>query len=51
MWTSSATMNAVRWGTVNKVSKKAGTDFDSGVKALKSWIKKRIDYLDKRYAK
>ena len=51
MLKASATMNAVRWGAVTKVSKKAGTDFESGVKALKSWIKKRIDYLDKRYAK
>ena len=51
MLKASAAMNAVRWGAVTKVSKKAGTDFESGVKALKSWIKKRIDYLDKRYAK
>ena len=46
----SATMNSVRWGKGTKVNKEAGTDFDSGVKALKSWIRRRIDYLDQRFA-
>ena len=47
---NSAAMNAARWGNPNIVSAKAGKDFSSGVKALKTWIRKRIDYLDKRYA-
>ena len=46
----SAVMNSVRWGKGTKVNKEAGTDFDSGVKALKSWIRRRIDYLDQRFA-
>ena len=44
-------MNAARWGVGTKVSKKAGKDFDSGVKALKEWVRKRISYLDGRYKK
>ncbi len=47
----SAAMNAARWGNTTKMSSKVGRDFNSGVKALKSWIRKRIDYLDKRYSK
>ena len=47
---NSAVMNSVRWGKGTKVNKEAGTDFDSGVKALKSWIRRRIDYLDQRFA-
>ena len=47
----SAKMNEVRWGKVTKLGKEAGTDFDSGVKALKNWIRKRITYLDSRYEK
>lgn len=47
---ASAAMNTARWGNSNKLSARAGRDFTSGVKALKSWIRKRIDYLDKRYA-
>ena len=47
---ASAAMNSARWGNSNKVSARAGKDFISGVKALKTWIRKRIDYLDKRYA-
>lgn len=48
---ASAKMNAARWGNVTKASRNAGTDFDSGVKALKNWIRKRINYMDKRFAK
>ena len=46
---ASARMNAARWGNVTKASRNAGTDFDSGVKALKNWIRKRINYMDKRF--
>ena len=47
---ASAGMNAVRWGKPNVASARAGKDFSSGVKALNKWIRKRIDYLDSRYA-
>ena len=47
----SAKMNEIRWGKVTKLGKEAGTDFDSGIKALKNWIRKRISYLDTRYEK
>ena len=47
---ASAAMNAARWGNSSVVSARAGRDFSSGVKALKNWIKKRVTYLDKRYA-
>ena len=50
MLKNSAAMNTARWGNSTKLSARAGRDFNSGVKALKSWIRKRIDYLDKRYA-
>ena len=47
----SAKMNEIRWGKVTKLGKEAGTDFDSGIKALGNWIRKRISYLDTRYEK
>ena len=48
---NSAKMNEVRWGKVTKLSKKAGTDFDSGVNALESWIRRRVNSLDGIFAK
>ena len=48
---ASAAMNAARWGNPGILSARVGKDFTSGVKALKAWIRKRVDYLDKRFAK
>ena len=47
---ASAAMNAARWGVATVASRRAGRDFASGVKALSTWIRKRVEYLDKRYA-
>ena len=46
----SAKMNEIRWGKVTKLSKYAGSDFDSGVRSLKNWIQKRINSMDEVFA-
>ena len=46
---ASAAMNEARWGAGTRVNPDAGRDFRSGVRALKSWVKKRIEYMDRYY--
>lgn len=49
---ASANMNEKRWGTPMKyVSSVAGKTFDQAINRLKTWLTKRIAYMDERYGK